>query len=272
VDPRVAAPATGTAGGANQAARQLCRGEVDRHRASPCDQPDADAGSKAGSERLVHEADRDPGAQGDQNCGAEVPLVEPNPEQINPWAETVTLDAEHGRSTLACARTLVIGNSRCRRMLFAESGDSSGSTRAKQCPRALQDSSPGPIAAAPPVLTVEPDPGRRARGAQGCVLPRRGASRPRPDPRELWPAGTVTFAGWHSGGWGYLDHQSRQRLPKHVRAPLAHRRRCRPARQRRDADWLRRITGHSSGPHLHFELRLNDASVDPTRALSLVHP
>jgi len=103
-------------------------------------------------------------------------------------------------------------------------------------------------------------------------LPRRGASRPRPDPRELWPAGTVTFAGWHSGGWGYLVTINHGKGFRSMSAHLSH---IDVAVGQRVSVGMRigsvGSTGHSSGPHLHFELRLNDASVDPTPALSLVH-
>jgi len=82
--------------------------------------------------------------------------------------------------------------------------------------------------------------------------------------------GRVTWAAWHPGGWGYLvvlahggglrtlyAHLSRldvvvgQSLA--AGAPLG----------------LVGASGHSTGPHLHFEARVRGAAVDPLPALAL---
>ncbi len=80
--------------------------------------------------------------------------------------------------------------------------------------------------------------------------------------------GRVAYAGWHPGGWGYLvaiahggglrsmyAHLSRVdvRLGQHLRAGTQ--------------IGLVGSTGRSSGAHLHLELRLRGAAIDPLTAL-----
>jgi murein DD-endopeptidase MepM/ murein hydrolase activator NlpD len=76
------------------------------------------------------------------------------------------------------------------------------------------------------------------------------------------------FAGWDAGGYGntvVIEH------PRGVRSMYAHLSRI---AVRRGA-WVLAgshvgavgSTGFSSGPHLHFELRLGTASIDPRTAL-----
>jgi murein DD-endopeptidase MepM/ murein hydrolase activator NlpD len=80
--------------------------------------------------------------------------------------------------------------------------------------------------------------------------------------------GTVTFAGWDSGGYGNLvviEH------PRGVRSMYAHLARI-AVRQGSavvagNAVGSVGSTGISSGPHLHFELRLAGAAIDPLTAL-----
>ena len=81
-------------------------------------------------------------------------------------------------------------------------------------------------------------------------------------------AGTVTWAGWRDGGWGYLvsiAHGGGVRtLYAHLSSVAV------PRGARVQAGWLLgRVgaTGISEGPHLHFELRLRGAAVDPRPAL-----
>jgi murein DD-endopeptidase MepM/ murein hydrolase activator NlpD len=80
--------------------------------------------------------------------------------------------------------------------------------------------------------------------------------------------GRVVFAGWDAGGYGntvVVEH------PRGVRSMYAH---LSQVAARRGA-WVvagSRIgavgsTGFSTGPHLHFELRLGAASIDPATAL-----
>jgi murein DD-endopeptidase MepM/ murein hydrolase activator NlpD len=81
-------------------------------------------------------------------------------------------------------------------------------------------------------------------------------------------AGRVTFAGFSPGGWGNLvvvDHGGG------VRTLYAHLSRV----TARAGQWVpagRRVghvgsTGHSTGPHVHFEVRVRGAAVDPLGAL-----
>jgi murein DD-endopeptidase MepM/ murein hydrolase activator NlpD len=80
--------------------------------------------------------------------------------------------------------------------------------------------------------------------------------------------GTVAFAGWDSGGYGNLvviEH------PGGVRSMYAHLTRI-SVRQGTSVVAGNTVgsvgsTGISSGPHLHFELRLRGAAIDPLTAL-----
>lgn len=81
-------------------------------------------------------------------------------------------------------------------------------------------------------------------------------------------AGRVKFASWHAGGFGYLvtiDHG------RGVRTVYAHLSRIDVRRRQRVAQGtqigLVGSTGHSTGPHLHFEVRVRGASTDPLTAL-----
>ena len=81
-------------------------------------------------------------------------------------------------------------------------------------------------------------------------------------------AGRVTYAAWHPGGWGYLvtiAHGSG------VRTMYAHLSRIDVKLGARVAAGaqigLVGSTGHSTGAHLHFEVRLRGAPVDPLAAL-----
>jgi murein DD-endopeptidase MepM/ murein hydrolase activator NlpD len=82
-------------------------------------------------------------------------------------------------------------------------------------------------------------------------------------------AGRVTFAGLSSGGWGKLvviEHASG------IRTWYAHLSRI-AVRVGQLVLAGRRIgavgaSGHATGPHLHFEVRLRGAAVDPLSALS----
>ena len=81
-------------------------------------------------------------------------------------------------------------------------------------------------------------------------------------------AGRVTYAGWLEGGWGLevtIAHRSG------VRTMYAHLSRTLVALGQRVAagQWIGRVgsTGHSSGPHLHFEGRFRGAAFDPITAL-----
>jgi murein DD-endopeptidase MepM/ murein hydrolase activator NlpD len=80
--------------------------------------------------------------------------------------------------------------------------------------------------------------------------------------------GRVTFAGWLPGGWGLLvtvAHRDRTRtLYAHLSRVEVH------VGERVQAGWqVGRIgaTGHATGPHLHFEVRVRGAAVDPLPAL-----
>lgn len=81
-------------------------------------------------------------------------------------------------------------------------------------------------------------------------------------------AGRVSFAGWHAGGYGFLvtiDHGGGlQTMYAHL-ARVGVRVGERVASGERIAS--SGASGLSSGPHLHFELRLRDAAVDPLQTL-----
>ena len=82
-------------------------------------------------------------------------------------------------------------------------------------------------------------------------------------------SGRVTFAGWNPGGWGYavtIDHGGG------VRTLYAHLSRVgvRAGRRVAAGQPIGRVgaSGNASGPHLHFEVRLRGAAVDPLTGLS----
>jgi murein DD-endopeptidase MepM/ murein hydrolase activator NlpD len=80
--------------------------------------------------------------------------------------------------------------------------------------------------------------------------------------------GTVKFAGWNSGGYGYLVVIS-HRLG--FETWYAHLSRIYVSSGQAVAGGSRIAgvgsTGHSTGPHLHFEVRLNGTPIDPSPRL-----
>jgi murein DD-endopeptidase MepM/ murein hydrolase activator NlpD len=81
-------------------------------------------------------------------------------------------------------------------------------------------------------------------------------------------AGRVTWAGWHAGGWGNLVVVAHGHGVKTLYAHLE------SVDVRRGdvvagGTVLGRVgaTGDATGPHLHFEVRVRGASVDPLAAL-----
>jgi murein DD-endopeptidase MepM/ murein hydrolase activator NlpD len=80
--------------------------------------------------------------------------------------------------------------------------------------------------------------------------------------------GRVVFAGWDTGGYGNLVVV---RHPRAVRSMYAHLSRI----EVRRGQWVSAgsrvgavgATGLATGPHLHFELRLRGAAIDPLTAL-----
>jgi murein DD-endopeptidase MepM/ murein hydrolase activator NlpD len=81
-------------------------------------------------------------------------------------------------------------------------------------------------------------------------------------------SGRVTFAGWSAGGWGYLVTIAHS---NGVRTLYAHLSRVSVRVGQRVAAGQRvgRVgaSGYATGPHLHFEVRLRGAAVDPLPAL-----
>jgi hypothetical protein len=81
-------------------------------------------------------------------------------------------------------------------------------------------------------------------------------------------AGRVTWAGWREGGWGMLVTIAH---PSGVRSMYAHLSRVDVrVGERLGAGFqvgLVGATGDATGPHLHFELRLRGAAIDPLTAL-----
>jgi murein DD-endopeptidase MepM/ murein hydrolase activator NlpD len=80
--------------------------------------------------------------------------------------------------------------------------------------------------------------------------------------------GTVTFAGWNSGGYGNLT-VIQHRIGYQTR--YAHQSKILVSVGEHVAGGVKigRVgsTGHATGPHLHFEVRVRGAAVDPLRTL-----
>jgi murein DD-endopeptidase MepM/ murein hydrolase activator NlpD len=81
-------------------------------------------------------------------------------------------------------------------------------------------------------------------------------------------AGCVVWAGWRRGGWGKLVTIAHGRG---VRSMYAHLSRVDvrvgECLAERSQIGLVGSTGHATGPHLHFEVRLRGAAIDPLTAL-----
>jgi len=81
-------------------------------------------------------------------------------------------------------------------------------------------------------------------------------------------AGTVKFAGWNTQGYGNLvviDHGAYQSLYAHLRdTPSVH---AGEAVSAAEAIGVMGNTGFSTGPHLHFEIRLGRDLADPAAYL-----
>ena len=77
-------------------------------------------------------------------------------------------------------------------------------------------------------------------------------------------AGTVTFAGWNTGGYGYLVVISHgngvQTYYAHCSSVLTT-----VGAHVNTGDVIAKVgnTGHSYGAHLHFEIRINDVAYNP---------
>jgi murein DD-endopeptidase MepM/ murein hydrolase activator NlpD len=80
--------------------------------------------------------------------------------------------------------------------------------------------------------------------------------------------GRVAFAGWLAGGWGLLvviAHGDARTLYAHLSRIEVQ------VGEEVQAGWqIGRVgaTGDATGPHLHFELRVRGAAIDPLPALS----
>jgi murein DD-endopeptidase MepM/ murein hydrolase activator NlpD len=81
--------------------------------------------------------------------------------------------------------------------------------------------------------------------------------------------GRVTFAGWLAGGWGRLVIVAHA---EGVRTLYAHLRTVsvRPGESVATGGGLGTVgaTGRATGPHLHFEVHVRGAAVDPLTAIS----
>jgi murein DD-endopeptidase MepM/ murein hydrolase activator NlpD len=80
--------------------------------------------------------------------------------------------------------------------------------------------------------------------------------------------GTVTFAGWSSGGWGHLVTITHGRGVETLYAHLS-RVGVRVGQRVGTGQRIGRAgaSGHATGPHLHFEVWLRGAAVDPLSGL-----
>ena len=79
--------------------------------------------------------------------------------------------------------------------------------------------------------------------------------------------GLVTYAAWHPGGWGYLVTIAHGRGVRTMSAHLS-RLWVQVGQRVRGGDVVGAVgsSGLSVGPHLHFEVRLRGAAIDPVTA------
>jgi murein DD-endopeptidase MepM/ murein hydrolase activator NlpD len=86
-------------------------------------------------------------------------------------------------------------------------------------------------------------------------------------------SGHVVWAGWRDGGWGFLVTVAHGQGERTMYAHLSR-------IDVRVGVWIGQgvrvglvgASGHATGPHLHFEVRMRGAAVDPMRALPTVEP
>jgi len=122
-----------------------------------------------------------------------------------------------------------------------------------------------PIGLAPPVAGPHSDlfGPRGNRFHTGLDYPAfRGA------PVSASAGGRVTFAGWSLGGWGYLVTIAHTGGTRTLYAHLS-RVAVRVGQRVETGQRIGRVgsSGHATGPHLHFEVRLRGAAVDPLGGL-----
>jgi murein DD-endopeptidase MepM/ murein hydrolase activator NlpD len=81
-------------------------------------------------------------------------------------------------------------------------------------------------------------------------------------------AGRVTYAGWSSGGWGYLVTVAHAGGTRTMYAHLS-RVAVRPGQSVEAGQRVGRVgaSGHATGPHLHFEVWIRGAAIDPLGAI-----
>jgi murein DD-endopeptidase MepM/ murein hydrolase activator NlpD len=87
-------------------------------------------------------------------------------------------------------------------------------------------------------------------------------------PAKAAAAGRVTYAGWSPGGWGYTVEIAHARRTTTVYAHLS-RIGVRVGQRVSVGQRIGRVgaSGNADGPHLHFEVRLRGAAVDPLTGL-----
>ena len=88
---------------------------------------------------------------------------------------------------------------------------------------------------------------------------------PRPPARRFTQPET---AGWHPGGWGFLVSITHGRGVRSMSAHLS-RVDVKVGERVRAGQTIGAVgsSGNSTGPHLHFELRIRGAAFDPLTAL-----
>jgi murein DD-endopeptidase MepM/ murein hydrolase activator NlpD len=81
-------------------------------------------------------------------------------------------------------------------------------------------------------------------------------------------SGRVTFAGWHPAGWGFLVSIAHGRGVRSMSAHLS-RIYVKVGQRVASGQLIGAVgsSGNSTGPHLHFELRLRGAAFDPLTAI-----
>jgi murein DD-endopeptidase MepM/ murein hydrolase activator NlpD len=194
-----------------------------------------------------------------------------------PSASLAGLWAIHGTAPAHLAHVRLAAQANTQPVALGSARDSGAASGLSEPPSL----DPKPVTAATRAARPRPARASRARSAPAWVLPASGSlssrfgprwgsfhpgidiAAPTGDPIKTAAAGVVTTAGW-GGGYGNVV---RVQHPGGITTVYAHMSRIdvTPGQSVATGELLGQIgsTGFSTGPHLHFEVRVDDQAIDP---------